>query len=725
MIAASPEAVEPAALPERWRGLGARVEAQDEIVLRKALGVAAGQAPDRLGDITHAGDVLAGLHMDAQTLAATALAELPADLPALRQASETFGEAVAGLVEGARRMPGIQALLPHAEPKRAADHAAQVEQLRKMLLAMAQDSRVVLIHLARHLVHLRHVVRDGTPEARKAIARETFDLLAPLANRLGIWALKWEMEDLAFRARDPDTYRAIARQLDEKRADRENFIAGVMQRLRLELDRAGLKAEVTGRPKHIYSIWKKMQRKGAGLEALSDIRAVRILVEEDRDCYTALGLVHNLWVPIPHEFDDYIARPKANSYRSLHTAVIGPEDKVLEVQIRTRAMHQANELGIAAHWRYKEGSRRDLRFEERIAWLRQVLDWQLGGHEAGDLAASFRAELFQDTVYVLTPQGRVIALPAGSTPVDFAYHVHSDLGHRCRGARVDGNIVPLSFRLQSGQRVEIVAAKDGGPSRDWLNPALGFLQSSRARTKVRQWYNNQSLEQSIAQGRAVLDKEVHRTGVVMPGLEDLARALHFAKVDEFLAAVGRGEIGTRSLQTALRAFAPEPERPSREAPPPELPTGTPEARPAQSGGVLVVGVDRLLTQLARCCRPVPPDPIVGFVTRGRGVSVHRADCPNVAQLPLERRVDAQWGALPDNARFPVDVEVAGEDGTRLLRDVADALGRDRVPLRAARAAGHGRHERVRVSIEVADQHQLSRVLTSLRALPGVLSARRC
>ncbi len=713
--------IDAAALPAHWRGLGARIDPRDEPDLVRALSVLAERAAAKADEAARVGDVLAGLRLDGQALTAMALSELAASAPELRNASEQWGETVAALVEGVRRMPGIQALLPHAEPKRAADHASQVEQLRKMLLAMAQDSRVVLIHLARHLVRLRHVVREGTDDERRAIARETFDLLAPLANRLGVWALKWEMEDLAFRARDPGTYHDIARQLDEKRADRERFIADVTQRLRLELDRAGLKAEVTGRPKHIYSIWKKMQRKDSGLEALSDIRAVRILVEEDRDCYTALGIVHNLWVPIPREFDDYIARPKANSYRSLHTAVIGPRDKVLEVQIRTRSMHQANELGIAAHWRYKEGGRRDLRFEERIAWLRQVLDWRLGGNEAGELAASFRAELFQDTLYVLTPQGRVVALPAGSTPVDFAYHVHSDLGHRCRGAKVNGNIVPLSYRLQSGQRVEIVAAREGGPSRDWLNPALGFLQSSRARTKVRQWFNSQSLEQAIAQGRAVLDKEVHRTGVVMPGLDELARGFHFSRIDDFLAALGRGEIGTRSIQTALRGSAATAEKPAE----PAVPAPVPQRASPESTGVLVVGLDRLLTQLARCCRPVPPDPIVGFVTRGRGVSVHRAECPNVARLAEERRLEAHWGDLPTNTRFAVDVELSGEGGAALLRDVADVLGRDRVPLRATRSAGRGRDERLRLSLEVTDQAQLDRVLMSLRALPRVSAARRC
>jgi GTP pyrophosphokinase len=703
-----------------WRDAGARIEPDEEVVLGRALAqlVDADETTSRIA--RDAAGILAGLRLDGEALAAALLlGTREADAPRAETVAR-WGAGVAALMDGARRMREAQALLPETGMRKSADHAQQLERLRQMLLAMAQDARVVLLRLAEHLARLRWVVRSGTPEARAEAAHETFELLAPLANRLGVWHLKWELEDLAFRCRDPETYRTIAKSLDEKRADREAFIADVMARLRTELSAAGLHAEITGRPKHIYSIWKKMQRKDLGFKDLFDVRAVRVLVDEVRDCYTTLGIVHNLWTPIPREFDDYIAKPKANSYRSLHTAVIGPDDKVLEVQIRTREMHQANEHGIAAHWRYKEGGRRDVAFEERIAWLRQVLDWRLGDVDSGELAESFRTELFQDTVYVLTPQGRVIALPRGSTPVDFAYHVHTDLGHRCRGAKVNGVIAPLNQTLVTGQRVEITAAREGGPSRDWLNPTLGYLKSPRGRAKVRQWFNNQNLEQAVSQGRAVVEKECHRTGVPLPQLDALATALGFPRADDMLAAVGRGEVGPRALQTVLRGETVV-EAPRRELPP-EQPTSP---APATTGGVLIVGVDRLLTQLARCCKPAPPDEITGFVTRGRGVSIHRTSCPNVRQLPPERRVEAQWGRPSGDGRFPVDVEVRGGADSPLLRDAADVLSREKVMVRAARATTQGQHQRLRLTIEIHDGAWLERVLDALRQLPGATSARRC
>ena len=459
---------------------------------------------------------------------------------------------------------------------------------------------------------------------------------------------------------------------------------------------------MTGRPKHIYSIWKKMQRKDLGLADVFDVRAVRVLVDDVKDCYAALGIVHNLWTPFPREFDDYIAKPKANSYRSLHTAVIGPGDKVLEVQIRTHEMHQANELGIAAHWRYKEGGRRDLGFEERIAWLRQVLDWRLGDADSGELAESFRTELFQDTVYVLTPQGRVIDMPRGATPVDFAYHVHSDLGHRCRGAKVNGVIVPLNQPLATGQRVEIIAAKEGGPSRDWLNTALGYLRSHRARAKVRQWFNNQNLEQATSQGRVVLEKEAQRLGVVLPPLDALAGDARSWKG-------GRPCWPPSGAATSGRARSRPhcaARRPRTRCDGIRSATQTHRPHPVGTGGVLVVGVDRLLTQLSRCCKPAPPDPIIGFVTRGRGVSIHRANCSNVRQLPPERRVDVQWGVDRPDARFTVDLELQGgtEDAPAARcrrRAVAREGGRARCshghPWTAAAAADHGRRCRRRAA----------------------------
>ena len=717
--ATAPHATDPDRLLADWVAEGARLQPDDAVPLRALLEPLLAAAGPVAEDTLACAGLLARLKLDGEALLA-ALA-LGAGLDAARLARLVPGrdQAVAALVDGARRMRDLQALLPGTgDGRRSAGQATQVERLRKMVLAMVRDGRVVVLHLAAQVVALRRLVREGSAERRAEAARETFELLAPLANRLGIWQVKWELEDLAFRAQDPEGYRAIARQLDEKRGDRERFIAECTALLRRELGAAGLSADVTGRPKHIHSIRTKMQRKGVAFEDLADVRGVRILVDEVKDCYTALGLVHHLWVPIPREFDDYIARPKANGYRSLHTAVIGPGGKVLEVQIRTRAMHQDNELGGAAHWRYKEGGRGDTRGGAGVAWLRQVLDWQLGGGEAGSLARSFREGLLQDTVYVLTPQGQVIALPSGSTPLDFAYYVHTDLGHRCRGARVNGQIVPLTHSLQHGDRVEVVAAGEGGPSLDWLNPARGFLASARARNKVRQWFNSRNLEQSVAQGRQVLEREAHRLGVATPPLEALATALGHDDPDSALVALGRGEIGPRALQVALRG-RPEPSPGAAAA----LPLSAGESGASgRAGGVLVVGVDRLLTQLARCCRPLPPDPITGFVTRGKGVSVHRADCSNARQLPAERRLEVQWGPTSGQGRFQADVEVSGEGD--LLRGVVDALGRERVTVRAARTAGRAGRERVRLTLEVMDEAQLQRALVLLRELPGAQGARR-
>lgn len=707
-----PQAVVPLA---RWRALGGAIGDGDRDVLDRAATLAAAggvaQSEHALGCAT----ILAGLRLDADTLAAAMLAGLPKEATA--RIDERFSPAIAALVDGARRMDEIQALratMPGTG--KSGDQAAQLESLRKMLLAMVQDARVVLIKLADQAMRLRWLVRHGDAEARVAAARDTFDLIAPLANRLGVWQLKWELEDLAFRAEDPATYKTIAAELDGKRADREQFIARVTEQLRGELTRAGIENEVAGRPKHIYSIWKKMQRKHLGFKDLFDVRAVRIVVRDARDCYTALGIVHNLWTPIPHEFDDYIAKPKANNYRSLHTAVVGPDDKVLEVQIRSVEMHQENELGIAAHWRYKEGGRRDARLEEQIAWLRRILDWRDDMGEVGELASALRTELFHETIYVLTPQGRVIALPRGATPVDFAYHVHSDLGHRCRGAKVNGAIVPLTYPLQSGQRVEISTVREGGPSRDWLNPQLGFIRSHRARGKVRQWFNAQNLEHSIAQGRVVLEREVHRLGVATPALDTIAASLQLGAATDLLAALGRGEVPLRQLQTALRGDSANVE--------PERAAVVPTAPKSNSGGVLVVGVDKLMTQLAGCCKPAPPDPIVGFVTRGRGISVHRADCPSLRRLAPERVVTADWGLQRADARFPADLEIVGRADGVLLRDVTDVAGTERVPVRAASASERGLESRIAMRVEVSGVDQLDRLMTRLRDLPEVVSVRR-
>ncbi|HYC48916.1 MAG TPA: bifunctional (p)ppGpp synthetase/guanosine-3',5'-bis(diphosphate) 3'-pyrophosphohydrolase [Burkholderiales bacterium] len=661
---------------------------------------------------------LTELRLDPDALAAALLYRAFESSPdTARAIRERFGAQVGDLCEGIVRMGDIGAL-SHRESaaQKPQQQTAQLERLRKMLLAMVQDVRVVLIKLADHLQDLRAELREGGRAAQRA-AELTRDVFAPLANRLGVWRLKWELEDLAFRILEPDTYKSIARALDEKRLDRERYIEKVVAILKDELERAGIAADVSGRPKHLYSIYKKMLRKGVTFEALHDVRAVRVLVGDVKDCYAALGLVHHLWSPIPKEFDDYIAKPKSNDYRSLHTAVIGPDGKAVEVQIRTHEMHQHSELGIAAHWRYKEDARHDRGFDEKIAWLRQVLEWKDEVRDTGDLVEQFKTELFADTVYVLTPQGRVIDLPHGATPIDFAYHVHTELGHRCRGAKVDGAIVPLNTSLANGQQVEILAAKQGGPSRDWLNPALGFIRSQGARTKVRQWFNRQNYEADVAHGRALLDKELQRHGMTAMNHDKLAENAGYDRLNDFLVALARAEIGPKALRDLL-------EPPSAPAEPPDA--LAPAARRSRAGGrssVLVVGVDKLLTLTAKCCKPVPPEPIVGFVTRGRGVSVHRADCPNLQRLDPDRRVDAEWGDA-GGAIFPVDVIIEAVDRTGLLRDISDVLTRERINVTATSTQSSAQFARMRFTLEIEHLDQLQRVLALVRDVKGVTAAAR-
>jgi GTP pyrophosphokinase len=589
---------------------------------------------------------------------------------------------------------------------------------------MVGDIRVVLLRLASRTQSLRYLA--AAPEAeRRAVAQETMDIYAPLANRLGIWQLKWELEDLSFRYLQPEEYKGIARKLDETRGERERFLAGVEKQLGEELAAAGIKAEITGRPKHLYSIWNKMRSKGLDFEGLFDLRGMRVLVDDVKDCYAVLGIVHNLWTPIPREFDDYISRPKANDYRSLHTAVTGPDGRGLEVQIRTHEMHRHAELGVAAHWKYKEGVRtKGNAFDQKIAWLRQVLAWRDDIIDASDWVAQSKQAVLDDTVYVLTPQGRVIDLPAGSTPVDFAYALHTDIGHRCRGARVDGVMVPLDTRLANGQRVEIISAKSGGPSRDWLNPALGLVASSRARNKVRQWFNSQALEETIANGRAAVEREMQREGKTGVNLDELAAKFDFSRAEDLFVAVGRDDIGSRALQIALRGEAADAAADDAQ---PDAQMKTHQSRADGAGsGILIVGVDRLMTQLARCCKPAPPDEIVGFVTRGRGISIHRANCASAARLSArqpERIIAADWGKQSASV-FPVDVVVRAADRHGLLRDVSEVLSREKINVTAANTQSRNSVATMHFTLDIADVSQLQRVLALVREVAGVQSAVR-
>jgi len=647
---------------------------------------------------------------DPETIAAAlisqAIPERDLDLELVQSA---FGPELAALIRGVARAGRIESLEMSG---------VDLEQVRKMLLAIAEDVRVVLIKLAERVAYMRSLTK-ADEAVRRAAGRQSLELFAPLANRLGVSEMKWELEDFSFRFTEPELYRKIAQLLDEKRNDREAYIQRVIAQLHTELEGMGIPAAIQGRPKHIYSIWRKMRGKNVPFERLYDIRAVRVIVRNVRECYTVLGVVHDLWTPVEGEFDDYIAQPKPNDYKSLHTAVVGPGDKTLEVQIRTDEMHQHSEHGVAAHWRYKEGGRADKAFDSKIAWLRQVLAWKEEVLEGDHAIDQTKKHLFDDTIYVLTPQGRVIDLPAGSTPIDFAYHVHTDLGHRCRGAKVDGQMVPLNYKLANAQRVEIMSAKQGGPSRDWLSPQAGYLASSRALAKVRQWFRHEDFEKDVATGRAALDRELHRIGSPGESHERIAAATGHPKLDEFFAALGRGEVTQRQIEIAVRG----------EAAPTVAPL-VPFVAPApskSSSGVLVLGVNNIATLVAKCCKPVPPDPIVGFITRTRGVMVHRQDCANVVNLDAsqrERLMAADWGKTESGAPFFADLEVVAMDRQGLLRDISEAISRERINVTAVNTLSRGVHAYMRFTVQVGSGDAIMRVLRQVKDVPGVDTARR-
>jgi GTP pyrophosphokinase len=671
-----------------------------------------------------AASILIGMRMDAETITATVLHALPEYLDDWHALVESqFGTNIASLVEGISRMEQIRQFSEieqlHVSDS-SVDQVQQIEGLRQMLLAMVQDIRVVLIKLAERTHTLRHLA-GASYEQQQRIANETRGIFAPLANRLGVWQIKWELEDLALRYLEPQLYKQIARLLDERRVDREQYIDDVIIQLKQELQQAGINGEVSGRPKHIYSIINKMRRKNLEFSELYDIRALRILVDDIKDCYASLGLVHHLWQPIPGEFDDYIARPKSNDYRSLHTAVIGPRGLALEVQIRTHDMHHNSELGVAAHWRYKEGVKLDSKFDEKIAWLRQILAWKDEISDGSGLLEQFKSELFQDKVFVLTPLGKVIDLPKGSTPIDFAYALHTDLGHRTRGAKVNGSIVPLNTRLQNGQRVEILTSKAGAPSRDWLNPALGYLQSPRGRAKVRHWFKYQNFEEYVAMGRAKLDRELHRAGVVSVNQEKLAQKLHYNRLEDLLAAIGRGDVSEHQIALAIQEAFPPKHAEIR----PTFPAKHTQA-PKTSSGILVEGVGNLLTTLARCCRPVPPDAIVGYITRERGVTIHRQTCAFVAHLNEERRsrlLQTSWSSNT-NLVANVDIEVEANDRQGLLRDISDLFMREKINATKANMLSRGNLAMMQFSLEINNLNQLQHLLAQIQHVPAVITAQR-
>jgi GTP pyrophosphokinase len=664
--------------------------------------------------------ILAELGLDAETLAAAILHDVVEDtgitLDDLRQ---EFGPRIAALVDGVTKMKVIQVF--RGDASGAHREQAQAESLRKMLLAMAEDVRVVLIKLADRLHNMRTL--SALPaDKQQRIARETMDIYAPLANRLGIWQVKWELEDLALRYLEPEAYRQIAGWLAEKRVDRETYITRFVETLAHELKQSGIEAVVTGRVKHIYSIWRKMQHKGKDFGEIFDVRAVRILVNDVRDCYAALGVAHSLWQHIPGEFDDYIATPKENNYRSIHTAVIGPQGKNVEVQIRTHDMHNQSELGVAAHWRYKEGTKQDKGFDDKIAWLRSLLEWKDELAKATEFVDQFKSEVFSERVYVFTPKGNIVDLQAGATPLDFAYHIHTDVGHHCRGAKVNGHMVPLIYTLKTGDRVEVLTVKEGGPSRDWLSPHLGYLHTSKARSKVQSWFNLQNYESNVAAGRQALEREFQRLGLNDVNYEKLAARFHHDKVDEFLAALGRGEIKPAQILAAVQELV-EPSL--KEARPAFVPRAPGARKPA---GVSIRGVGNLLTRMAKCCNPLPGDAIVGFITRGQGIAIHRQDCPNAMRHHNEneeRLIEVEWGA--DTAQtYPVEVEVLAHERAGLLRDITGLFANEKINVTAVNTqTDKGQYvARMTFTLEIPNVATLSRVLALLDQIPNVMDVRR-
>ena len=631
-----------------------------------------------------------------------------------------FGESAVRLAREVERVSGIG--MPADWNPGQPMKPEQAEGLRKLLLSLASDVRLVLLRLAVQLVRMRNL--KGAPELeQRRAALETREIYAPLANRLGIWQLKWEIEDLAFRYSEPAEYKRIAGWLKSKRTERETYIEDVKHHIERELEQAGIDGDVTGRPKHIYSIWRKMQRKGLAFEQVMDVLAVRIQVETVADCYAALGIVHGLWTYMPGEFDDYIATPKENNYRSLHTAVIGPDRLPLEVQIRTREMHDHAELGVAAHWQYKEGRKAETSFQQKINWLRQLLEpvTRTGGER--DMLDGLQAEIFEDRVYALSPRGEVVDLPRGATPLDFAYHVHTSLGHRCRGAKVNGRMVSLSHALANGDTVEIITGKQPNPSRDWLVPALGFLVSPRNRAKVRAWFRKLDEGQNREHGRQMYDRELERLGVRTLPLPEVLDELKLPDADALYVGLGEGEISLAQVAGAIQ-------RRLQERAPPKTPRRTAAAdKPGKASGLMVDGVGDLMSTIARCCRPVPPEAIAGYITLGRGVSIHRADCANLLRLrdaqPL-RVLAVDWGDSSPERTFPASIRIEAFDRRGLVRDVSAVLADERISIEAMNTVTNSAENTatVELTVTVHGLAELSRLLGRFAGVTNVISATR-
>jgi GTP pyrophosphokinase len=663
--------------------------------------------------VTHpiaSAQILADIGIDPIAVQAALLHDVPEDTEySLTDIEERFGAEVAHLVDGVTKLSKFST---HTHEQQ------QAENIRKMFLAMADDIRVVLIKLADRLHNMR-TLASLPADKQQRIARQTMEIYAPLAERLGIWQIKWELEDLAFKALEPERFRELAGMLDTRRKGREGFIDRAIHELRPALVAAGIEAELQGRPKHIYSIAKKMQRKGAGFEEIYDVYAIRCLVDEVKDCYAALGVVHSIWRPIPGQFDDYIAVPKNNLYQSLHTAVIAIEGKPLEIQIRTHAMHQVSEVGIAAHWRYKEGSRSDREYDAKLAWLRQLMDWQREVSDATEFVEGIKLDIFQDQVFVFTPKGDVKDLPAGATPLDFAYRIHTDVGHRCIGAKVNNRLVPLDYRLKNGDIVEIVTTKgEHGPSRDWLN----VVRTSHAREKIRAWFKRQERDDNIVHGRESLERELRRLArksiqsVGVDRILEVAKQYNYEALDDFYAAIGYGAVGAQQVVMRL-GVVDDAEL--------ALPTVAPATLPVRTGGVRVKGVGDLLVRFAKCCHPIPGDPIQGFITRGKGVTVHLRSCPTVMnEREVSRLIEVEWEAAPAQS-YPIAIRVEAYDRTGLLSDISQVVAEARVNIVAASVNVHHDHTAiVTATLQVASVSQLARVMSRIEQLKDVISVQR-
>ena len=663
--------------------------------------------------------IVADLQLDETSLAAALLHDVPEDcgIP-FSELEKRFGAEVTRLVEGVTRLDKISAQVQASGLKKIAESEAQVESLRKMFVAMAADIRVVIIKLADRLHNMR-TLKALQPEKQLRIAQETMDIYAPLAHRLGIYQLRWELEDLAFRYLQPDKYKEIARLVAARRATRERYIEKVSQILREELDKAGVKAEVTGRPKSLYSVYRKMQRYSAMGKEFSDIHdllALRVLADTVQDCYSVLGVVHNLWHPLPDQFDDFIANPKENRYQALHSTVMCIGARPLEIQIRTHRMHRIAEYGVAAHWKYKEGAKKDIGFEEKITWLRQLMEWQreLSGSA---FMESIKTDIFQDQVFVYTPKGDIKELPRGAAPLDFAYRIHTDLGHRCIGAKVNGRLVSLDYQLRNGDTVEIMTTKsERGPSLDWLNPNLGYVNTHQARERIKQWFRRQEKAENVERGREILEKELRRLGVSFADRERIAQLFKYEIVDDFLAAIGCGDINPN--QIALKLTAPE-----------EKPLTQPATAPPKvktTSAVKVLGVGDLLTQIASCCQPVPGDEIIGFITRGRGVTIHRKNCTNILnEDEKERLVRVEWGEA--GVSFPVNITVDAWDRVGLLRDVSALVSGEDVNIASVSLSNPDRRDgtlSIFLSMDIKNIGQLGRLFGKLEAVPGVINVSR-